>query len=98
VVDLTDVRPGGGCVTGEAVGREAKGQVIHGLGGVVILPMTSQALRRRRVECSTLVIAVAALAAGLEMGSLQGKSCALVDAKAGNILEGGRGMAEAAIR
>jgi len=98
VVELTDIRPCHGRVTGEAVGGEAQGHMVHGLGSLVLLPMTREALRRRRVECPTLVGAVAALATGLEVGPLQGEGGALVDKKAVYVLEGNGGMAGTAVR
>ena len=49
---------------------------------VVILPMAGQAVGREGFEASALVIRMAALTAGLQMGSFQGQASELVDAEA----------------
>jgi hypothetical protein len=93
----SDFHPGTGRMAGQALDGEAEGNVVCLLGCFVVLPMASQAIGGRGAETPSRVIRMAALAADLQMGALEGESGGQVDLKAGYVPESRGCVAEAAV-
>jgi hypothetical protein len=97
MIEGTDLRPGIGCVAGQAVSREVEGDMIYFLRRCEVFLVASQTIGGQGAEAATFVIGVAGFARDLKMGSLEEKTRGLVNVQALHISEGCRCMARGAV-